>query len=135
MQGAPAEATTSSSAPYKLTIAALPPVITSTPTITNASSSGFNVELNAYSTTRDLSAASFTFTAAASAQLTGTSFTGVQLGSAATQWFTNSASAATGGAFHLIVPFTFSGNPAAIGTVTVTLSNSAGSGQPSAPGH
>jgi hypothetical protein len=134
VQGTGTEVTTSSSTPYKLVIASSAPVITNTPSITGATSTGFNVELNAYSTTRDLTTASFTFTPAAGAQLNGTSFAGVPLAQAGAQWFTNSSSATTGGAFHLTVPFTFSGNPAAIGTVTVTLSNSAGTSAPSSPG-
>lgn len=134
VQGTGAEVTTSNSTPYKLVIASSAPVIINTPSITGATNSGFNVELNAYSTTRDLTTASFTFTPAAGAQLNGTSFAGVPLAQAGAQWFTNSASATTGGAFHLTVPFTFSGNPAAIGTVTVTLSNSAGASAPSSSG-
>jgi len=108
------------------TVSALAPAITSgSVKIANVSATGFTVELDAYSTTRDLSSATFTFQAASGATLNGTSQT-VSLTSAATTWFSGSGGLAAGGSFHVSVPFTYSGDPAALGAVSVTLTNSVG---------
>jgi len=109
------------------TVKALAPVITSgSVKITNLTSSGFTVELDAYSTTRDLSGATFTFTAASGSTLNGASQS-VSLTSAATNWFSSSGGLAAGGSFHLSVPFSYSGDTTALGGVSVTLMNSVGS--------
>jgi hypothetical protein len=107
-------------------VQALAPVITSgSVQITGVSATGFTVELTAYSTTRDLGQATFTFTAASGATLTGTSQT-VSLSSAATPWFASSAGLQAGGSFTLSVPFAYSGSTSALGSVSVTVSNSVG---------
>jgi hypothetical protein len=93
--------------------------------ITNLTTTGLTVELDAYSTTRDLSSATFTFQAASGATLSGTSQT-VSLTSAATSWFSGSGGLAAGGSFHLSVPFTYSGDTSALSGVSVTLTNSVG---------
>jgi hypothetical protein len=79
----------------------------------------------ASSTPRDLTSATVNFTAASGATLTGTTFT-VQLSDTATAWFESPAGQAAGGAFDLTIPFPFSGDPKAIGSVSVTLTNSKG---------
>ena len=107
-------------------VASLAPVITSgSVKITNVSSTGFTVTLTAYSTTRDLTNATFTFTAATGSTLNGATQT-VSLGSAATTWFASTAGQQAGGSFSLSVPFAYSGDPKALGTVSVTVSNSQG---------
>jgi hypothetical protein len=101
------------------------PVITSGwPKITNQTATGFTVQFNAYSTPRDLSNVTFTFQAASGAQLQGTSFSYPLDG---TSWFSSTQGQANGGTFWVSVPFTFSGDNSALGSVTVTLSNSVGS--------
>jgi hypothetical protein len=133
VQGSPTELTPASP-PLSLTIAQQAPVVTASPQLTNVSSSGFNVELNAYSTTRELTTISFTFTAASGTQLTGTTaFNNISIGQIATQWFSSAGSLPTGGSFHLSVPFTYSGNPGALGSVSVTLANSIGSSAATTP--
>ena len=47
-----------------------------------------------------------------------------------TQWFSTSANETTGGTFSLTIPFSYSGDPAALSTVTVTLTSSAGVSAP-----
>jgi hypothetical protein len=107
-------------------VKALAPVITTgSVKITNLTTTGLTVELDAYSTTRDLSSATFTFQAASGATLSGTSQT-VSLTSAATSWFSGSGGLAAGGSFHLSVPFTYSGDTSALSGVSVTLTNSVG---------
>ena len=108
-------------------VKALAPVITTgSVKIANLTTTGFTVELDAYSTTRDLSSAMFTFQAASGATLNGTSQT-VSLTSAATSWFSASGGLAAGGSFHLSVPFAYSGDTSALSGVSVTLTNSVGS--------
>ena len=108
------------------TVKALAPAITSgSVQIGNVTTTGFTVELDAYSTTRDLSSATFTFQAASGATLNGTSQT-VSLTGAATSWFSSSGGLAAGGSFHLSVPFTYSGDPNALAGVSATLTNSVG---------
>ena len=101
--------------------------------ITGLSSSGFNVEFDAYSTPRDLGDLNLAFQPAAGAKLTGTSFT-VPLQSLAPSWFSSPAGLQSGGSFHLSVPFTFSGDTRSIGSVSVTLSNSIGTSVPHTSG-
>ncbi len=107
------------------------PVITSgSGTITSLTSTGFNVELDAYSTPRDLANATFTFQATSGDQLNGATPSPVSLSGVAPAWFSSSSGLQSGGLFHLTVPFTFSGNTSALGSVTVTLSNSVGTSSP-----
>jgi len=117
---------TSSQPMVTQTVKALAPVITAgSVKITNLTTTGLTVELDAYSTTRDLSGATFTFQAASGAMLSGTS-QNVSLTSTATSWFSGSGGLAAGGSFHLSAPFTYSGDPNALGGVSVTLTNSVG---------
>ena len=111
-------------------------VLASAPTITavkiiNVTSTGFVVDIVASSTSRDLSGASFTFTPASGATLSGTTFSysgpGNALATQATTWFSPGSSGLSyGGAFDLQVPFTLQGSANAIGSVSVTLTNSVG---------
>jgi hypothetical protein len=97
--------------------------------ITNVTATGFDVELVATSTTRDLSSAVFTFSASANGQLSGTTTFTVDVTSlfnGATGWFASSSGLTYGGAFSLTIPFTLTGSSTAIGSVGVTLTNSVG---------
>ncbi len=114
-----------------ITVAPMPPVVTSgSVRFTNLTSTGFNVELDGYSTPRDLAGATFTFQAASGAQLSGTTTFSVSLSSLAPGWFSGTSGLQSGGTFHLSVPFTFGGDTSALGGVSVTLSNSVGSSSP-----
>jgi hypothetical protein len=107
-------------------VAALAPVITSgSVQITSLSSTGFMVTLTAYSTTRDLTNATFTFQAASGTTLNGTTQS-VSLGSAATTWFSSGPGLQAGGSFTLSVPFAYSGSTSALASVSVTVANSVG---------
>jgi len=108
------------------TVKAIAPVITTGSVhITGLSATGFTVELDAYSTTRDLTSANFTFQAASGTILNGATQT-VSLSSSAVTWFSSTPGIQAGGAFHLSVPFAYSGDTTALGGVSVTLANSAG---------
>ncbi len=109
----------------------LAPVITpNSVRFVNVTGTGFKIELLAYSTTRELTTASFVFTAASGAQLEGSTSFSVNLAAATSAWFASAEGLASGGAFRLQVPFTLSGDAGVLQGVTVTLSNSVG---PSAP--
>jgi hypothetical protein len=104
----------------------LPPVVVpNTVRITGRSGSGFNVEFDAYSTPRDLTNAAFTFHPASGAQLQGGPFV-VSVSSLAPSWFSGQTGLDNGSRFHLTVPFTYSGDVEALGSVSVTLTNSEG---------
>src|SRR5579871_5140611 len=95
--------------------------------ITNVTASGFQVFLDASSTTRDLTSGAFVFTAAPGRQMTGCSPNcTVNFASEAAAWFASADGIASGGNTSLSVPFTFSGDTSVIATVSVTLTNSAG---------
>jgi len=105
---------------------AAPVIEVGTVQITGVTSNGFAVKLNGYSTTRSVSSATFQFTPASGASLQGTTVTVPFNGADQSQWFGTSASLPYGGNFFLSVPFAFSGNTSALGSVTVTLSNAVG---------
>ena len=102
-----------------------PVIVPGSVKIISVNASGFSVSLQATSTPRDLTAANLTFTAASGATLNGAQTT-VQLAPAATTWFSSTPGVTAGGAFSLTIPFAYSGDTNAIGTVSVTLANSVG---------
>ena len=97
-------------------------------TIVNLSSTGFDVELNAYSTSRDLVNATFVFQAAPGSVLSGQTSFEVPYSTLAPTYFGGSEGLKNGGYFGLTVHFTFNGDTTVIsgGSVGVTLSNSVG---------
>jgi hypothetical protein len=106
-------------------VSPLAPVIKSV-NILNETANGFSVQVTAYSTPRDLASVTFSFAAAPGADLNGSSPPAVALGPMAQTYFSSANGALGGGTFVLTVPFTYSGNTKALGSATVTLSNSVG---------
>jgi hypothetical protein len=94
--------------------------------ITNVTSNSFDVELVANSTPRDLQTATFTFNPAPGATIGGSPTIPVNIAPQITAWYASAASQQYGSRFALTMPFTFAGSASAIGSVTVTLTNSAG---------
>lgn len=110
----------------RITLPQLPPaIVPGSVRITNVSGSGFVVVLQANSTPRDLSQVSLTFTPTSGSQLSGTTFP-IQLTTVASNWFASSDGRNGGSAFELQIPFNYSGDPSAIGSVSVILYNSVG---------
>jgi hypothetical protein len=110
----------------KITVPRLAPeIVAGSVRIINVTASGFSVEVVASSTPRDLISATVNFTAAGSAALTGTTFS-IPLGDPARAWFESAAGQTAGGAFDLKIPFPFSGDTKALGSASVTLTNSTG---------
>ena len=93
--------------------------------ITDVTADRFVVELSGYSTSRQLTSASFTFTAAGGARLDGPTVFQSQLNGAVI-WFDSVEGRSNGSRFGLRVPFLFSGDASAISSVSVTLSNPLG---------
>jgi len=120
-----------------VTVPLLAPVIdTGSVEILNLSSTGFDVELNGFSTSRDLQDASFVFTAASGSVLNGQTSFQVSYSSVAPSYFGGSAGLKNGGNFGLSVHFTYNGDTSVIsgGSVSVTLSNSVGTSSPESGG-
>jgi len=110
-------------------IAAAAPTITSSSVrIINGTSAGFTVEMLGFTTTREIKSATMTFTSSTSISGGGT-FT-IDVTAVFNAYFSSATGIANGGTFKLDVPFTISGADANIVTsVTVTLTNSAGTSQ------
>ncbi len=88
---------------------------------------GFNVELLAISTVRNLSAGTVTFTLASGIQANSTlTFPIENLPAIGTTWFSSAAGRNAGGAFRITVPFTLEGEFTNLQGVSVTLSNARG---------
>lgn len=105
-------------------VAVAPPVITSASVTSN--SSGFQVQIAGFSNSRELTSASFHFTAK-SGQAVQTSDLTVSVASAASQWYSSSNSTSFGGQFLLIVPFTVQqGASAGLASVSLKVQNDDG---------
>jgi hypothetical protein len=93
----------------------------------NRTDAGFEVLITGYSTTRDVSRATFVFTPAAGSRL-DTSEIPVGTADAARRWYTDPASADFGSQFTFTQPFSVSG--ASLAEVSVTLTNGQGTSAP-----
>jgi len=106
-----------------LVIAKSAPVITSA-TVTPVSG-GFNLVVVGFSTTRDMTSAAITFTPTSGITLANNSTT-VSLSQVFTTWYQSSASAPFGSIFSLEIPFTIQNGTSPLASVSVALTNSAG---------
>ncbi len=105
---------------YTVPVALAAPSITvGSVKIVNATSSGFTVQLTGFATTRDVASGTFVFAAASGAQLQGSTVTVPFNGLDQSEWFNTAAGQSAGGTFSLSLPFAFTGDPNALGTVTV----------------
>jgi hypothetical protein len=100
--------------------------------ITSPSPGTLNVTVTGFSSTRDMVSGLFHFAAATGTTLTSADIT-VQLGSAFAAWYSNTASNVFGSQFTMTIPFTYQANAIPITAVTVTLTNSKGASNASAP--
>jgi hypothetical protein len=120
----PGQATVSS----KVTVPQSVPVIEANSVkIIDVTDTGFIVEVVASSSTpRDVETATFTFTPASGAQINGTATFPVAVAPLISQWYASAEGQSYGSAFTLQIPFTTTGSASAIGSVSVTLTNSIG---------
>jgi len=96
--------------------------------LANKTASGFDVCVTGYSSRRDITAASYQFTGSGTGTLSTTNLpAGADLIGKFTSWFQGTTSVTTGGQFLLDQTFTVNGPDTAIGSITVTLANDAGS--------
>jgi hypothetical protein len=110
-----------------ITVPRLAPVIVpATVRIVMVTANSFDVDLTAYSTTRELTGASFTFTTAAGTAIDGAAAFSLDLRSAAAQWYGSPESLAFGSLVRMRVRFNIEGNSNSLQNVTVTLTNSVG---------
>lgn len=112
-----------------IVIAKSAPVITSLKVTRTAS--GFTAVIAGYSTPRDMTQATFQFTAAAGATLQSSSVT-VALTSAFSAWYGSADSNQFGSQFTLTLPFTIQGGATTVAGLSVTLTNSVGTSSPPA---
>jgi hypothetical protein len=114
----------------QVVVPSLPPVITNV-AFENETSTGFDIVISGYSPPRDLSTATVTFTASAGASVEGGTSFPVDVSAVTRAFYTSAASVAGGSAFTgLRLPVSIDGDKTAIASVTVTLTNSAGTSDP-----
>ena len=106
-----------------LRIAAAPPVITSAKLV--ATSTGFDLQVVGYSTTRQVTGAAVHLIPASGAKLTTSDFT-IALTTVFTAWYQDAASVQYGSQFSLSIPFAVQKVANAVGSLTVTLTNAQG---------
>ena len=117
------EDVTPSPAPTRsVTVRQLAPAISSV--TSTRTTGGVEVNIVGYSTTRQITSATFRFTAT-QADLQTVEFT-VPVETAFTTWYTNTASPAFGSEFRYVQPFTVQGDSTRLTSVTVTLTNAVG---------
>jgi sugar lactone lactonase YvrE len=122
-------ATTPAGTNFNVQIPLLPPVITNI-RIFNRSSAGFDVEITGYSTSREITAATFDFGAASGAKLLTVELQ-PDVSSSFTGYYQSGASGTVGGAFVYTQPFIAQqGDANVVASVTATLTNSQGTSQP-----
>jgi hypothetical protein len=114
---------------FDVTIPLLPPVITSV-RILNRLSAGFDVEVTGYSTTRDITQATFQFAAGSGGSLL-TAQLQPDVASTFTTYYQSAPSATVGSAFVYLQPFIAEqGDANVVTSITVTLTNSRGNSDP-----
>ena len=109
------------------TVSRRAPRITSL-TIGSRTSSSFQLVMVGFSNIRNLTQGVFRFTGRAGTNLQTSSLT-VDLSSAFAAWYQSAASAPFGSQFRLVLPFNVQGDINAIGSVSVTLTNSEGTSE------
>lgn len=95
--------------------------------IATSTASGFNVTVTGFTTTHELTQATFTLTPAPAAKLDSTTQT-IGLTSAAAAYF--AANSQYGGQFSFTVPFSISQGAKDVSSVSVVLTNSVGASIP-----
>lgn len=111
-------------APTKvLRVAGGPPVITSAKLVAN--SSGFDLLVIGYATTREVAGATVHLVPASGVKLASTDFT-IPLTTVFTAWYQDPASIQFGSQFSLSIPFAVQNGTNVVGSLTVTLANAQG---------
>ncbi len=120
---------TANNGTFAITIPLLPPVITNV-RLLNRTSGGFDVEVTGYSTSRDITQATFQFTAGSGGAL-ATAQLQPDVAGTFTTYYQTDASAAVGSAFVYTQPFIAQqGDANVVTSISVTLTNSQGTSAP-----
>jgi hypothetical protein len=120
---------TANNGTFTITIPLLPPVITNV-RLLNRTSKGFDVEITGYSTSREITQATFQFTAGAGGALSTTQLQ-PDVAATFTTYYQTDASAAVGSAFVYTQPFIAQqGDANVVTSLSVTLTNSHGTSGP-----
>jgi hypothetical protein len=123
------QAVTPNNGTFTITIPLLPPVITNV-RLLNRTSGGFDVEITGYSTTRDITQATFQFTAGSGGSL-ATAQLQPDVASTFTTYYQTDASVSVGSAFVYTQPFIAQqGDANVVTSISVTLTNSSGTSAP-----
>jgi len=101
-------------------------------TFTNPAPGQLNITVKGFSSTRDMVNGLFHFASTTGTTLTSADVT-VDLGSAFTAWYSNTASNVFGSEFTLTIPFNYQSSAIPVVSVTVTLTNSKGASNPFGP--
>jgi hypothetical protein len=109
------------------TIGKLAPVITSV--TLKQITGGVSVGIAGYATSKEVTQASLQFNPAPGSSLTASAIT-VPLSAQIAAWYASASAASFGSQFTVTVPLNVSGTVTAIGSVTVTLTNSQGTSAP-----
>ncbi|PWU02880.1 MAG: hypothetical protein C5B51_20150 [Terriglobia bacterium] len=126
LQAGGADVTPSPAPTRQIRINPSPPAIAGVQS--SRTSTGFTVVTNGFSTTREVTQATFHFNGAAGADLQTTDLT-MPVASMFNSWFQSTAVTAFGSQFLFTQSFTVQGDTQAIASVTVTLSNAQGNSQ------
>lgn len=95
-------------------------------TVESVTASGFTVVVEGFSSTREITQATFNFTGRSGIQVQPASVTPSGIAPAFQGWYQSEPSLAFGSMFTLTVPFTISGETNAIASVSATVSNAQG---------
>jgi hypothetical protein len=120
---------TPSNSTTTVTIARSAPVIISGGVKLIRNGSSIEVDITGYSNTRDVTQAVFHFNGSSATAQVPADVT-VPLTTIFNAWYQSAASLASGSQFTYAQPFTVTGDPSQIASITVTLTNSVGNSQP-----
>ncbi len=127
LQNETADVTPSMTPTHTVGIERLAPAITDV-SIASRTATGFELAVTGYSTPRSLTQATFRFTPRPGSTVP-TGVLNVDVGAPFTTWYQSMESQPFGSQFRLRVPFTVQGDINAIGSVSVTLTNAAGTSE------
>ena len=127
LQAGAADITPTGLAPVTTTVPKVVPVITSA-TLTTATG-GVVVTISGYSTTKEATQAALQFNAASGSTVTSGTVT-VPLTATLAAWYQSAAASGFGSQFTVTIPIGIQGSTAAIGSVTITMTNTQGNSAP-----
>lgn len=115
-------------APFDITIPKTPPVFTANDVQINSTSSGFNIVIAGSSSTRDMTGGSLTFNGSSTIDGGTVDLGSLGIAKLFDDWYTNPSRSMNLTTFQqLTLPVSITGDKSKINSITITLTNSAGS--------